>query len=220
MLTTTDARRAGPEQDFFLEPQLRFGIRKPEGWRFLPAAWPPAVRRFGTSAGAERPRLARTPFVAMTRELGDGRQPQPTIQVTCRPMGRLSAAEIRLLLDAQLEVLSRELSGFERLATSFDTIIGGHRAAHVRYRCTLELRFDGRTTPVPVLTRSYLVPAPGRAFTITMSGGVPPLDRDETDFAAALASVRIGDPDERSRDTLPGRPRVIGWSGGGPGRSS
>jgi hypothetical protein len=212
-MLTTDARRDAADRDDFYEPGLQFGIRRPQGWRFLPASWSPAEQLGRVSSKADWARHARLPFVAMVRDIRSNRHPRPTIQVTCRPASRHTAAEIRKLLEAQLDFLSRELDEFERLTSSFDNIIGGYRAAHVQFRYTLNVPCDGTSWPMRVLAHNYLVPTPGLAFTVAMSSSVDALYYDEGDFAAALSSIRIGSPDE----TLPGptldRPRVIGWTG-------
>ncbi len=221
MLTTTDAGRDGLDADFFFEPRLRFGVRKPPGWRFLPASWSPAAQLGRVSSRADWARHARLPFVAMVRDIRSNRHPRPTIQVTCRPAARQSASEIRRLLDVQLEFLSTELEGFERLGCSFDRIIGGCRAARVEYRYTLRLPVEDGTSPMGVLARSYLVLGPGLAFTIAMSSSDDPLYYDEADFTAALASIRIGSGDARLSGPDLARPRVIGWTGvRGPQSSS
>ncbi len=210
MLTTTDAGSAAHD-DVFFEPLLRFGIRKPPGWRFLPASWSPTTQMARLSSKADWARHARLPFVAMTRDIASDRQPRPTLQVTCRPAGRQGTAEIERLLELQFELLRRELDDFEPLAASFDRIVGGRRAAHVEYRYTLKLRLEGEMVATRVLARSDLVLSPGLAFVIAMSSSAEPLYYEEADFAFALASIRIGARD-RGRLTLGADgARVIRW---------
>jgi hypothetical protein len=212
-MLTTDTRRDAADREFFYEPGLQFGIHKPEGWRFLstPASAPGSPERGGVKSRGKR--QARRPFVAMVRDIASGRHPRPTIQVSCRTVAHPTMLELRRFLEVQLEFLSQELTDFERLACSFDNIIGGHRAAHVQFRYTLQLPCEGGACPMPVLAHNYLVPTPGLAFTVAMSSSPDPRYYDEGDFAAALASVRIGSPNARLPGPTFDRARVVGLSG-------
>ena len=194
-MPTTDTRRDAADHDVFYDPPLQFGMRKPWGWRFL-----------------GRPQ-ARQPFLAMVQDIATTRHARPTIQVSCRPAPRPAALELPRLLEAQLEFLGHELADFERLACSFDNIIGGHRAAHVQFRYTLQLPLEDGSCPMPVLAHNYLVLTPGLAFTVAMSSSTDALYYDEGDFAAALSSVRIGSPNARVPGATLDRSRVVGLSG-------
>jgi hypothetical protein len=210
-MLTTDTRRDAADRDCFYEPGLQFGIRRPEGWRLLPMPASPAGSTRPPTASGKPQR--RQPFVAMVRDIASPRHPRPTIQVSCRPAAHPTSLELRRLLEAQLAFLSQELADFERLACSFDNIIGGHRTAHVQFRYTLELPCEGGACPMPVLAHNYLVPTPGLAFTVAMSSSPDPRYYDEADFAAALASVRIGSPNARVPGPTFDRSRVVGLSG-------
>jgi hypothetical protein len=212
-MLTTDTRRDAADRDFFHEPGIQFGIRKPPGWRFLAISGSPTRPRARESPKSDWNRQARLPFVAMVQDIPSARHPRPTIQVSCRPAAHPTTFELRRLLEAQLDFLSHELPEFERLACSFDNIIGGWRAAHVQFRYTLQLPFQGGTCPMPVLAHNYLVPTPGLAFTVAMSSSPDPLYYDEGDFAAALSSVRIGSPNARIPDPTLDRSRVVGLTG-------
>jgi hypothetical protein len=202
-MLTTDVFGDGAQRHDFFEPKLRFGIRRPPGWRFL-AAGGPARRR---NAQATPP-----PFVAMVRDVPSGRHPRPTVQVSCR-RDAAGTAGLRPLLAAHLEILARELDDFEPLAFSLDNIVGGRRAADLQYRYTLHLPRRTESCPAPVLAHNYLIPGTGLLFTIAMSSSEDPRYYDEGDFAVALASVRIGSPARRNSGLTFERPRVIGWTG-------
>lgn len=211
-MLTTEARPDTADRDFFYEPDLQFGIRKPATWRFLPIPGSPRLplrRSFKT----DWKRQARLPFVAMVQDVPSPRHPRPTIQVTCRPASRPSGLHLRRLLEAQLDFLSHELQDFEALACTTDNIIGGCRAAHLQFCYTLRLPFEGGSWPCCVLAHNYLLATPGLAFTIAMSSGADALDCDEGDFAMVLASVRIGSPGALASGSALDRPRVVGLTG-------
>jgi len=212
-MLTTDVRRDAADRDFFYEPGLQFGMRRPAGWRFLPTAWPPTLPRERAPSKSGWGRQARLPFVAMVQDIPSTRHPRPTIQVSCRPAARPTTTDLRQLLEAQLAFLSHELADFERMSCSFDNILGGHRAAHVQFRYTLQLPFEGGTCRAPVLAHNYLVPASNLAFTVAMSSSADALYYDEGDFAAALSSVRIGSPSARMPGPTLDRSRVVGMAG-------
>ncbi len=209
-MLTTDVGRDAAHCDDFFEARLRFGIRRPAGWRFLSSSGSPAARALGRRADATRP---HPPFVAMVRDVASDRHPRPTIQVSCRRVGPQAEAKLRQLLRAHLDSLRRQLDGFELLTSSLDNIVGGRRTAHLQYRYVLHVPCGAEACPMPVLAHNYLVPTAGLVFTIAMSSSQDGRYFDEGDFAAALASVRIGSSGRRRSGPTFDRPRVIGWTG-------
>jgi hypothetical protein len=212
-MLTTDSRRDAADRDLFYEPALHFGIRKPAGWRFFRPSRPSARPLPRGCAESDWRRGARLPFVAMVQDIASTRQPRPTIQVCCRRAAQPTTWDLHQLLESQLTFLRRELADFERLACSFDNIIGGRRAAHVQFRYTLELPCEGGACATPVLAHNYLVPTPHGAFTVAMSSSTDTLYYDESDFAMALASVRIGSRDASVPGPTLDRSRVVGLTG-------
>ena len=85
-MLTTDTRRDAADRDFFYEPGLQFGIRKPPGWRFLATSRSPArpLARASRQVRLERGRHASRSW-RWCRTSPAARHPRPTIQVTCRP---------------------------------------------------------------------------------------------------------------------------------------
>lgn len=209
-MLTTDTRRDAADRDFFYDARLQFGIRKPASWRFMPASRSAPPPNRASASWSDGGRARWRPVVAMVQDIASTRHPRPTIQVSCRPAGHATAAELRRLLEAQLDVLSRELPGFERLACSLDNIIGGRRAAHLQFRYTLNLPIQGGTVPTQVLAHNYLVLTQGLAFTVAMSSSTDVVYYDEGDFAAALASVWIGSPKARQPGSPLDRSRAAG----------
>lgn len=199
--------------DFF-ESRLRFGIRKPGGWRFRSVEWSPAARAEALPA-LDWARFSRLPFVSMARDVRSRRHPKPMLSVGCRPVERHRPDEIRRLLDRQAEVVREDLDDVEILDASYDTILGGYRAAHVRFRYSQSVSGRGGPWVMRVLARSYLVLTPGLAFTIGMSSSADPLFGVPDEFAAVLGSIRIGRPQERI--VGPGASTAAHGSGSGGG---
>jgi len=184
----------------FVEPRVRFEIRRPRRWRFTAPGWSPAKRLEGLDA-IDWQRFGRLPFVCLERRIATSRHPRPMLRVGCRPAARHDAAEIRALLERQTLALREELEEVEILASTFDVILAGHRAAHVRFRYTVAVRERRRCWAMRVLARSYLVLTPGLAFTVGMCSSADERFYDEGDFTALVSSIRIGRPAE----PLPGR---------------
>lgn len=183
-------------KDDFFEPRLRFGLRKPGRWRFRNAEWAPAALA-APLAEIDWARFSRLPFVSLARDVRSHRHPKPMLSVGCRPVARHGSEEIRRLLDRQAEVVRAELDDVLILDASYDTIVGGYRAAHVRFSYSQVVSSRGGPWTMRVLARSYLVLTPGLAFTIGMSSSADPQFGVPDEFAAVLASVRIGRPQER-----------------------
>lgn len=184
----------------YLEPRVRFEIRRPPRWRFTDPGWSPAARPEALAA-LDWQLFGRLPFLCLERPIRSHRHPRPMLRVGCRPVAPNGVAEVQELLDRQRAVLCQELEEVEVLTSTFDAILAGHRCAHVRFRYTVPVR-DGRSSwPMRVLARSYLVLAPGLAYTVGMCSSADERFYDEGDFVALVRSIRIGTPAE----PLPGR---------------
>ncbi len=184
----------------FVEPRLRFEIRRPRRWRFTTPGWSPATRHEPLDA-IDWQRFGPLPFVCLERPIPTPHHPRPMLRVGCRPVASHGAAEIRCLLERQALALREELDEVELLTSTFDAILAGHRAAHVRFRYTVRVRERRQCWPMRVLARSYLVLTPGLAFTVGMCSSADERFYEEADFTALVSSIRIGTPTE----PLPGR---------------
>ncbi len=116
----------------------------------------------------------------------------PTMQVTARPFqvpdNQLAAA----VLDQNLAFMASQQIDFSLIEASSTSIIAGFRANIIRTRYTLVTQKDGEEqVEFPILARSYVVFAPGRAFTIGLSSSADTGYFDEADFTAIIESVRI-----------------------------
>jgi hypothetical protein len=202
----TEGRAGMPStaSDEFFDERLRFFICKPRRWRFRAPGWSPAAAP-EPLAELDWARFGRLPFVSMARDIRSGRHPKPLLSVGCRPVDRHSSDEIRRLLERQAEVARAELDDVAILDASYDAILGGYRAAHVRFEYSQTV--SGRRGPwsMRVLARSYLVMTPGLAFTVGMSGSAHAPFGVPDEFAEALASIRIGRAQERLGQPLPVR---------------
>jgi hypothetical protein len=184
------------DTDDFFEPRLRFGVRKPRRWRFRSVPWAPAAQAEALPA-IDWARFSRLPFVSMARDVRSHRHPKPMLSVGCRPVEGHGSDEIRRLLARQAEVVRAELDDVEIQDAAYDSIVGGYRAAHVRFCYSQSVRGRGGPWVMRVLARSYLVLTPGLAFTIGMSSSADPQFGVPEEFAAVLGSIRIGRPRER-----------------------
>ena len=183
----------GADPDLFVEPHLRFEIRKPRRWSFMPPAWSPAVQlRNAVDEETEWLRYASTPFVCFLKRHGGEKHVYPTVQVSCRPSGVPDSAVAKQLLDAQAGFLAEQFADFELLEASSDRLIAGHRANSMRASYTLLAERDDEEREFAVLARSYTIFTPGIVFTLGMPSSLDPRHYDEDDFTSVLASVRIG----------------------------
>lgn len=183
----------GGDPDLFVEPRLRFEIRKPRPWSFMPPAWSPAVQlRNAADEETEWLRYASMPFVCFMKRHGSERHVYPTVQVTCRPSGVPESAAAQQLLDAQIDFFSENFLDFELLEASSKRLIAGHRANSIRAFYTLLGERDGKRRKFRVLLRGYSIFTPGILFTLGMSSSPDPKHYDEDDFTSVLESVRIG----------------------------
>jgi hypothetical protein len=73
-----------------------------------------------------------------------------------------------------------------------DALVAGCRAIVTRAMWAMATEKDDVTTRVGVLSRSYVLFAPGCAFTIGPSSSIDPNYFNEAEMASNVASVRIG----------------------------
>lgn len=174
----------------FEAPRLGFALRRPHGWRFERPAWSPDADPLPLASADWRTR-GRQPFLVLRRDGCEPRQPRPSLRVCCRPLTAYSPADVRRLLEQYRAAVAGELDDAQVLTSSFDAIVGGCRAAHVRIRYSLAV-VDGRRTELwRVQAESWLVLAPGLAFTIGATSCAEERRFDEDAFAEAVGSVRI-----------------------------
>jgi hypothetical protein len=174
----------------FSESRIGFALRRPEGWRFERPAWSPAAEPLPLLQ-LDWSLRGSQPFLCVARERCVARLPRPALRVCCRPLASAAPHEVRRLLALQADLLLRELDEVEILASSFDAIVAGRRAAHVRYRYSLAVADGQRREVWRVMARSWLVLAPGMAYAISAASCAEERRFDEAAFGKMLASVRV-----------------------------
>lgn len=116
-----------------------------------------------------------------------------TMQVTARPFqvpGNQLAADV---LEQNLAFMESRQVDFTLIDSTTEFIIAGCRANMIRASYTLITQKEGEDeVEFSVLARSYLIFAPGRAFTFGLSSSADADYFDEEDFTNIIASVRIG----------------------------
>lgn len=185
-MTSTQSNR-------FSDSFLKFSLEKPSQWHFLPAAWSPiAMMHKSEDPGLEWAKNVNLPFCCARGNHDSEFHPYPTLQVTARPFqvpGNEGAAAI---LEQNLAFFAQCQLDFELVEASSHAIIAGHRANKIISRYTLLTEQDGEEREFPVLARSTLIFAPGRAFSVGMSSSADAAYFNDADFSSTLASIRIG----------------------------
>ena len=184
----------GKDPDWFFEPRLRFGIRKPSDWRFVPPAWSP-VAHLKNRGGDEAPdwvRYSKLPFVTMMGDHDSQHHPYPTVNVGCRPGTPGPDFDFRQLQDQFIEMFRMQHEEVEILDRSPESAVDGCRALYMRSRYLLGFERDGLDFVEPVLSRSYTIFGDGLVFTMGMTSSADTAYFREEDFDLVLRSVRIG----------------------------
>lgn len=181
------------DPNVFEEHLLRFSLKKPGSWDFIPAAWSPVAQlRNSNNEDWQWLRQANQPFCC-ARKLHDcSYHAYPTLQVTVRRSGVPTNAEAKALLEAQLDFLSKQYPDLDPLHATPDALLSGHRANIIRARFTLFANIEGDEVALPILSRAHVIFSPGRAFTFGMSSSTDKEYFDESDFDEIISSVRIG----------------------------
>ena len=171
---------------------LGFSLRKPRSWDFLPTKSSPVQQL--KNAGTEDWKcieLANEPFCFARKLHHSLDHAYPTLQVTARRSAVPTDVEAGAILDRQLGSLSKQYSDFEALQASADGVVCGYRANVILGRFTLFIVRDGNTLDLPILSRSYTIFAPDRAFVLGMSSSAHQDYFEEADFAGIISSVQI-----------------------------
>ena len=175
----------------FDEPTLGFSLRIPDCWEFTPPAWTPSTEPRIPADGSWAWIKANQPFCAGRRWHQSTRHAFPSLQVTARALQLQSEAQANALLDMQLGVLSRVYGQFDVREASADALIDGHRSIVIRGSFSVNMEVEGEQLPIWMLSRLYVVFAPGRAFTLGLSSDLDESYYFESDFEQILESVRI-----------------------------
>jgi hypothetical protein len=172
---------------------LRFSVRKPESWDFMPPAWSP-VEQLKNSGNEEWEwvRNANKPFCCMRKLHDSPVHAYPTMQVTARRFDVPTDEQAAAFLKSQCEFLSKQYSNLEVLEATSSAFIGGARANSIRGRFKLIMATDSGPVTLPILSRVHTVFTSGTAFTMGLSSSADPNYYDESDFDRIIASVRIG----------------------------
>lgn len=181
------------DPDLFRDPVLRFSVRKPARWSFLPPAWSPMEqRKRGSLSDDALTRFAAKPFCCAMGHHDSERHAYPTLQVTARPFPQPNSRTIRECLDAVVAAQRREHPDFQLLDATPDAMLAGHRALRLRATFTTSMKPDEERVELAVLTRVNIIFALNRAYTVGLSGSADPAYYDEEEFRQVLASVRVG----------------------------
>lgn len=181
------------DPNYFYEPFLRFAIRKPASWRFVPPAWSPVALLANNRENADEwPALAKHPFVCFMRDHTSQTEVYPTVQVTARRSVTPSSAQAEALVRQQIDIMAAHFFEYEPLDVSSTSIIAGQRAISIRSQYTLIAGEDDDEQSFAVCARSSIIFAHGFAFTIGMTSPVDPDYYDEDEFGAVLQSITIG----------------------------
>ncbi len=177
----------------FYNSALRFRVRIPATWNFLPPAWSPVEQmKRAMDDPDDWIHFANTPFCCAMRHHDSRAHAYPTLQVTVRPFRMPDNATIAATLDAQRRLWSEQLEDFQELDATADAIVAGHRALSLRATFTVQAMPDEAWVPLAVLARSRVVFALNRAYTLGLSSSADGAYFDEAEFDSIVASVRIG----------------------------
>lgn len=180
------------DRDVFVENFLRFRLRKPGTWKFIPPQWSPfAQLRNAADPGAEWLRRANAPFCCAMQTHDSPHHAYPTVQVTSRPLAVPTQTVAQMMLEAQIESLRSKYTDFEFIEASTQATIAGCRANFIRATFTVLAQPGEQLIQIPVVSRSYAVFSSTGAFTIGMSSYTDPNYFDEADFRSIIDSVQI-----------------------------
>jgi len=181
------------DKNLFRDNYLRFQLRKPAAWRFLPPAWSPVAQmKNATEDATDWIRFAKLPFCCAMDHHESPEHAYSTLQVTARPFAIPSNQTAADILNAQIEYLSQQFLDFEAIQATSEAIVAGYRANLIRSSFVLVTERGEEVAEISVLSRSWMIFAPGWAFTLGLSSSADEDFYNETDFDDIIASVRIG----------------------------
>ncbi len=159
----------------------------------MPPAWSPVAQmKNAIESPDDWIHLARMPFCYAMGSHDSRVHAFPTMQVTARPFSAPDNKTASSILDAQVEMLSKQYEDFEVLSATSDAIVGGQRAIMLRGTFLLPTQPDEELLHISVLSRSVVVFALGRSFTLGLSGSADEHYYHEPDFDGIIGSVRFG----------------------------
>ena len=136
---------------------------------------------------------AKLPFCCAMDHHSSNEHAYSTLQVTARPFGLPNNQSAAAILRAQIDFLAGQHLDFELIDSTSEAIVGGHRANLIRASyCLMTQLPDSDPVEFSVLSRSVVVFALGKAFTLGLSSSADERYFNESDFGAIVASVRIG----------------------------
>ena len=180
------------DRDIFNDRVLKFALRKPTSWRFMPPAWSPVAQKKNAFGPEDWIQYAQSPFCCASGSHDSPVHVYPTLQATVRPSAVPSNEQARSILQSQLDFLAAEFMDFDPFEVTSEAVIGGCRANVIKARFSLPLEIDGELLMAPVISRSYAIFAPGRAFSVGLSGSGDLEYYNESEFLSVVQSVRIG----------------------------
>lgn len=178
----------GRESDLFVSETHGLRIRKPSGWRFVPALEIEAGRqRVSHSETTLDDLLARAPLplVSMSRNSGGNPELSPTVQVGVLP--KRPIAPLRLLENLAPE-LARQCTEFVLLEGPSPISLGGSRGAYIRFSHLLSFE-TGQSRSIE--SRSVYLETTNNTIVIGLSKAFGEDDRCDRDFDFILDSLRL-----------------------------
>ena len=180
-------------EDIFEDKRLRFRIRKPASWNFLPAPWSPTAHvKRSEDFKDTLIQKARLPFCCAMGRHESSRHAYPTLQVSARPALDYSEQLAERYLESSLQSLRSVHPTFQLISSISNRQIADCRAISVIGSFWLVSRLGEEEIPISVLSRSHTVFAPQATFTIGLSGSADPAYYDESEFDAVLESLWVG----------------------------
>src|SRR5688572_9280651 len=123
--------------DAFFEPRLRFAIRKPSAWRYMPPAWSPVAHLKNQNTAVDWIQYAKLPFVTMMGHHESQRHPYPTVNASCRLGFVTPNFDYDSLLRQVSAFMISQHEGTEILERSANERVDGRRATYLKCRYLL-----------------------------------------------------------------------------------
>lgn len=181
------------DSDLFEDSRLKFRVRKPLSWRFMPPAWSPTAQIKRAEDFKETLlRNAKLPFCCAMGHHESRAHAYPTMQVIARnPMPYTEGIAVTAL-EAMIESMRSVHPTFELVDAASRSSLAGCEAIYLRGSFSLVITPDDRPVELVVLSRSYTIFAPQATFTVGLSGSADPEYLDESEFDAILESIFVG----------------------------
>jgi len=174
--------------DLFVSEAHGLRIRKPTGWRFVPAPEIEAARQRVSSPDtsfSDRLAQAASPLVSMTRHSEVNLALSPTVQVGVLPKKPTAPLP---LLETLVPILDRQCTEFVLLEGPSPTSLSGVLGAYIRFSHLVSLETD---QPRRIETRSIYLETSNMTIVIGLSQASGELDRCDWDFDFILESLRL-----------------------------